>query len=871
MDSYTGTAYNDTFNADVLTLTDDTVINGGNGVDTLNATLINNVAPTLNGVENVFVEALVNVAVDASAITGVQELWTRDSVGDLTVNGLTSSATVIGIENTDQDVTVNYATSALQGNTTVTVALNGAAGGTVTLAADSASTTQEVNNVVLNSIGAVANTLTEVVLEDKNADEAHTLTVRGSQDLEITNQLAARISTINAGNMAGDLTLSIVGDADGLLFNGATMTGMADISVGAAAVDAVVRTGSADDTIEFGSLDSVELVNGGAGNDTLIATVDGFLQSPVIQNVETLELTFNNGGLDAAAIAGATPINVVDVLAGDLHIQNMNTSVTNVAVLEAAAAGAVFLDYRNTVTGNLTLTTGAEDDVTFSSLTVGNVGALSIVNADNSLDTGNLALDNAKTTSVSVVNNGAAGEFVLVGDITNGADGALTTVSVEAAGAGQASIGDVTADNLSSLTIAATAGDASAGDIDTETSISVSMTAAEGTTAEVGNVDAGEDDLTLTAVAVGTGVLEVASNVGTLSGNNVTVTATSATGSVTVGDVAAAAAAALTLTSTEGALAVGNVEGATITLTATTEGAVSVGTLGAGVVDTDSVALSLTGAGITAGAVTADAATVTLTSTDGNVTLDDLTVTNAAVVTVNAGDAEEDGGTVTLGDTNGIAAETVTLNITSANDVTVATGIEATAAANTGRVIDVTLSGEGDVNLGALTVTNIAGNTTSVDASALEGALTVELSAAQDTVKLGSGADIVTINALADSLLGSADLISGFSVANDALVVINGLTTININSNSDANGAAEVHNLGNLTALTEAAINTAIAAWDVANPLNDFGADEVGFFTFGGKSYLLVNDGTANFAAASDAVIEVTGISFGLGESLYFA
>lgn len=864
--SYTGTANNDTFNSDVLTLTNDTVINGGNGVDTLNATLIGDVAPTLNSVEKVFVEALTDVSVDASSFTGVQELWTRDSVGDLTVNGLTSSATVIGIENTDQDVTVNYATSAIQGNTTVTVALNGAAGGTVTLGADSNSTTQEVNNVVLNSIGAVANTLAAVVLNDQNTDESQTLTVRGTQSLEITAALADNINVINAGNMAGDLTLEAVGDTDGLLFNGATMTGAANITVatGAATDGAVIRTGSGDDTITFEQLGDAKLVNGGAGNDTLIATVATANQAPVIQNVETLNLTFDNAGsLDAAAIAGATQVNVEAVTnGGAVVISNMNTSIANVA-LETGPVGDVELGYRNTVTGNLTLTTGAEGSVTGDSLTVNNVGTLAIVNADNTLITGNLTLDNAKTTSVSLVNNGIAGETATVGDITNGADGALTTVSVEAAGAGAATIGDVDADKLASLTVSATAGNATAGDITTEAALTVSLaaagaTVATATTATVGDVDTTEADLTLNAVATGAGILTA----GTLDGDNVTVTATSATGDVDVGDVTAAAAAALTLTSTEGALTVDNVEGETITVTATTAGAVFVGTLGAGAVDTDSVTLSLTGVGITAGAVTADAATVTLTSTDGDVDLGALDVENAAVVTVNAGDADESGNnTVTLG---AVSAESVTLSITSANAVTVTTGITAEAAINTGRVIDITLAGEGDVDLGALTVSNVTGNTTSVDASALEGDLTVTLSAAQDTVKLGTGADTVTITALVDSLLGSSDLISGFSVANDALEVA-GITIDNTDTGT------EVRNLGSLTALTAEAIQTAIDAWDVANAADTFDAGEVGFFTFDGKSYLLVNDGNAAFSATTDAVIEVTGITFGLGESLYFA
>ena len=250
---------------------------------------------------------------------------------------------------------------------------------------------------------------------------------------------------------------------------------------------------------------------------------------------------------------------------------------------------------------------------------------------------------------------------------------------------------------------------------------------------------------------------------------------------------------------------------------------------------------------------------MTLTSTDGNVVLGALDVENAAVVTVNAGDADESGAnTVTLGV---VSAESVTLSITSANDVTVTTGITADAAINTGRVIDITLAGEGDVNLGALIVTNVTGNATSVDASALEGDLTVTLSAAQDTVKLGTGDDVITTS-VAGSVFGATDWISGFSVAADTLVVEGASVDYTID-NTSAGADAEVVNLGNMTTeFTEATLAAFIGA--------ALDSDKVGFFTVGGKSFLVVNDQNNGFAAADDAVIEVTGINFALGESLYY-
>lgn len=864
MDSYNGTAGNDTFNSDVLTLTDKTVINGGNGgngVDTLNASIIGNVAPTLNGVEKVFLEVLSGQSnVDASAFTGVQELWTRNSVGDLTVNGLASASTVIGIDNTEADVSVNYATSALQGNTTVTVALKGAAGNEIFLGADSASTTNEVNHVVLNSIGDVANVLQSIELADRNDKEAQVLTVTGTQALEIRDTLGANISVVNAGAMKGDLTLSAIGDADGLVFNGATMTGAASITVEAAAAtnSVVVRTGSADDIIIVDDLRDVKLINGGAGDDKLVATVQGFVENLVVQAVETLELEFANGGLDAAAISGATKIKVTDVVDGGVAVWNMNASVTSVDVSKVSEEDSyAYLSYRDTVTGNLTMTTGATGNVAFEDVFISNVGALSIVNADNDFAAGKLVLDDAKTASVSVVNNAGSSKDVLVGQIEN--TGALTSVSVTAAGAGAAAIGDVTAIKLASLAVSATAGDASAGDIETEANLTVSLAAAEGTTASVGNLKtAATKDVTLTAVAASTGILNIASDESALEGNNVSVTATSATGSISVGDVTAAAAAALSLTSAEGALAVGEVAAAAASLTLTTAGEVTVGS----VVATTAATLSLTGAGIESGSVNAATATVTLNSTDGAVNLGPVTVVNAAVVTVNAGNADDAGSeSVSLG---AIAAKTVALNITSAIDVIVTGGITATeSAANTGRVIDVTLAGEGSVNLGALTAVG-AGNTTSIDASALEGGLTVTLSAVQDTIKLGAGDDVITIANLTHSVLGKIDVISGFSVANDALIV-GGIRIDGVDDSDEDENYVEssVVKLTGITELTAAQINAAFTAGNMS-------VHDVAYFTIGSRAFLAVNDSNAGFDATADALIEVTGMSLALGQDLFF-
>jgi endoglucanase len=125
--------------------------------------------------------------------------------------------------------------------------------------------------------------------------------------------------------------------------------------------------------------------------------------------------------------------------------------------------------------------------------------------------------------------------------------------------------------------------------------------------------------------------------------------------------------------------------------------------------------------------------------------------------------------------------------------------------------------------------------------------------AAANTFKTGMGADLLTglagsdlfrVGSLTQSLLGTLDRITDFSVGMDSL---DGPTAV---------AAAQVARLGTVVALTEAGVASLLTA-------TTFLADRAASFSFGSgpatRTFVALNDAVAGFQAASDGVLEITG------------
>lgn len=203
-----------------------------------------------------------------------------------------------------------------------------------------------------------------------------------------------------------------------------------------------------------------------------------------------------------------------------------------------------------------------------------------------------------------------------------------------------------------------------------------------------------------------------------------------------------------------------------------------------------------------------------------------------------------------------------TINVLSTGTAGVANNVLALTVAGNQSVV---LTGSQNTTLSVAT----AGATgVSIDGSAFTGNGTLTGSAQADIVKGGTGADIISGGALGDTLTGGAgadtfvyttltdsvaatpDRITDFTAGTDKFDVATVPTTV-------FQGAA-------FTAAGTGTLATDIASALAAGGQGAIAANNVALVTItgtGAGTYLVINNGTAGYAAADDAVINVTGLT----------
>ena len=140
----------------------------------------------------------------------------------------------------------------------------------------------------------------------------------------------------------------------------------------------------------------------------------------------------------------------------------------------------------------------------------------------------------------------------------------------------------------------------------------------------------------------------------------------------------------------------------------------------------------------------------------------------------------------------------------------------------------------------------------------------IKTDAGNDIVNAGAGNDIITGNAGGDTLTGGTgvdtykydgyydsykdSLLANYDVITDLAIgtdVIDGRRAVS---------ASQLKELGNVTALTEIAIQQVLTA-------TNFSAGGAATFSFGDRTFLGINDRTAGFSAITDGIIEITGFT----------
>ncbi|GAA5169748.1 hypothetical protein [Modicisalibacter zincidurans] len=564
-----------------------------------------------------------------------------------------------------------------------------------------------------------------------------------------------------------------------------TATAVADSAGGGALVD---------------SLQSVDILDGAEGNDTLNVTLNGGAQvTPSLENIENVQLRSTADGADLAlsastgveqvTVANSTGTSTVSGLGAvsTLNVANQSENVTfsgstastlalSLSSVAASAATTVDLDDATAGTLNLELTGNDDNLLTLSQAAASAVTINATLSGDNVIDF-NTVDDAATTLNVE-------GEGSLTADVTTSSFTALTDLNVT--GDASVDLDAFAAGALETVAAGGTTGDVAVQVDDTATAIttgsgddSVTQTAAlaadtaydlgagddtyvvgaatDDTTASV-DAGEGEDTLSMTAAMAGTvsGTANIADNFtgfDTLSISDVLSGGTSIDVSAFSGVDSFTAANGVAATFTPTVSGVG--EGATVTLAG--DLVTNTGTLDVDLASTSGSADSLNFVINTDIAVT----------DDGNVDTTAATATadTSGVETLNVESTGTLDATISDGNPLDVADNTlaltnddlVTLNISGDQALTFATAgsqdqLETIdASANTAGVeINASASVAGSP---ALTITGTA------EADVITGG------ANGDTLNLGGGNDIVDFNVGGVSKIGTGafDTITDFN------------------------------------------------------------------------------------------------------------
>jgi trimeric autotransporter adhesin len=393
-------------NMDAFTTGDEnaTVTDGSRGETITLGAGTSSVTMSGGGTDSIVTAGAGTNAITVSASSGtVTTSGTGTSADTVTVTG--SAAIVLNGANTGNQVTILNMSRALtssdkfladdSGDTT-TLNLNAEQGATAFTFA--AANFTEVDNVVLGVTGA------------------YNLVTKNENNI-------ASITNKNAVVMAGNITVDASDETAALTINlstGATMTGVATITVNGSVGDQSVTTGSGNDSVTatalVGANDAALTAATGAGNDLITVTasttapngddfaIDGgdgtdtftigltalalTTDAGDIKNVETINVTTTGATsltFDAADITSATTITVTNAVE-DVTIATATTEASAMTVNFSALAAKAY-----------SITTGSGND----NVTVTMVG-------DNGLVAGDTIIMGAGTDTLTVALNGKA-------------------------------------------------------------------------------------------------------------------------------------------------------------------------------------------------------------------------------------------------------------------------------------------------------------------------------------------------------------------------------------------------------------------------------------------------------------------------------
>mgnify|MGYP001487550134 FL=1 len=294
-----GTFNSDTFVANSGFLTSKTVIDGGDGIDTLNLNLKNSVkkSPSISNIENLSLSSFGDYSVNLANVSGLEYIQSENSLGNITITGLSNPQTVFGFSGDG----INS-----------TILTNNELGGTADVL--------KLKLIDANNVSFRAPIGYEELELDLNGDSSlnyllatgvSTATIYGTGDLSINSNFV-ELNSLSTELLDGKL-VGAQSDMQGFATNGIIGSNLGTaISLGPHA-DNIHFLDKADNnslnTIELGADDdklSIKLapnsqnsIFGGQGNDEIKltgakASVDDFINGGIGSDTVTIEQAHDN-------------------------------------------------------------------------------------------------------------------------------------------------------------------------------------------------------------------------------------------------------------------------------------------------------------------------------------------------------------------------------------------------------------------------------------------------------------------------------------------------------------------------------------------------------------------------------------------------
>ena len=494
-DNIVGTAGNDTVNgylnttaaSTTTTLTAADVIDGGAGVDSLKLTVEGALAGSLaaasiSNVENFFIRDVAGAAstYNFGSINGEAQVWADTATNAVTFAAL-GAGTTVGIKGNNVltnlgNVSFNMATAA----DAVSIAIDGGVKNTV--APTITATAGTATAATISSTGA-ANTVGAVTLSG-GTNTVTSLTVNAATNLTaalVAADFAATAKLVVTGAGKVDLGANFDGDTidasantGGLTIS--TTTGVTKSVIGSAAADSVTLIGSLTSAgkIDLGAgndklltgagaaIAGTNVIDGGAGTDSISASLINAANAAAIKNFENLDLSaatptsldvelVTGSAITGLTLAGgAGGATVTNVAAGvGLSVSGANTGVTTIGVKGAAAGTAD--TFAVTFAGAAATTAPVAATITAGTVVLNGVETVSVASAGGANTWNSIALTDDKLKVVTITGDKNL-DLTFVG--TNG-----TNTAVGAGGAVNSIDGSAATGKLNINTAGVTADD----------------------------------------------------------------------------------------------------------------------------------------------------------------------------------------------------------------------------------------------------------------------------------------------------------------------------------------------------------------------------------------------------------------------------